>query len=257
MTGSVTTAETGLIALQLYTLRGQAELDLLQTISEVAALGYDGVELAGLHGLDPAEVARTCRELGLEICGAHVGVERFEDEPDAVATELRSLDLRTIVFPSLPTSSPEDGDSAIGRLHAAATRALDLGLTPVFHNHDVELRRAADGARPWEEIVALPELRLELDLGWAWVAGESPAELLETFAGRVPLVHVKDHVRTAGGAPDCPVGEGEVGYDAVVPVALATGVRWLVVEQDEAGNDPLDAVARSLTALRAILARTA
>ena len=127
----------------------------------------------------------------------------------------------------------------------------------MFHNHDVELRRAPTAHVRGRRSSRSPELRLELDLGWAWVAGESPAELLETFAGRVPLVHVKDHVRTAGGAPDCPVGEGEVGYDAVVPVALATGVRWLVVEQDEAGNDPLDAVARSLTALRAILARTA
>jgi sugar phosphate isomerase/epimerase len=70
----------------------------------------------------------------------------------------------------------------------------------------------------------------------------------------VPLVHVKDHVRTATGAPDCPVGDGEVGYDLVLPAVVEAGVEWLVLEQDEPGDDPLGAVRRSLEATRALLA---
>ncbi|MEI6430671.1 MAG: sugar phosphate isomerase/epimerase, partial [bacterium] len=38
------------IALQMYTLRDDAEKDFAGTIKQVAALGYYGVELAGYSG---------------------------------------------------------------------------------------------------------------------------------------------------------------------------------------------------------------
>ena len=50
-----------------------------------------------------------------------------------------------------------------------------------------------------------------------------------------------------------PVGEGLVGYDEVVPSALAAGAEWLVVEQDDAGDDPFEAAARSLRNLRGMI----
>ena len=55
-------------------------------------------------------------------------------------------------------------------------------------------------------------------------------------------MHVKDFAsrdRTAF----CPVGDGVVGYDRVVPAAVRAGVEWLIVEQDETDGDALAAVA--------------
>ena len=234
------------VALQLYTLRAAAAADLLGTLDAVAALGYEGVELAGLHGVEPAAVRARCDALGLAICAAHVAVERFEHEEVVVGAELLALGCDTIVFPSLP-----DGEQglAVARVAGAARAARAAGLAAAFHNHADELRRGPDGTRAWEALVAVEGLGLELDLGWAWVAGADPASLLRSVAGRVPLVHVKDHL--ADGA-DCPVGDGEVGYGALLPEIVAAGARWLVVEQDEPGADPLAACARSLAGLRAM-----
>ena len=47
----------------------------------------------------------------------------------------------------------------------------------------------------------------------------------------------------------CPVGDGAVGYEHVVPAAVAAGVEWLLVEQDEVDGSELDAAERSLAAL--------
>ena len=52
------------------------------------------------------------------------------------------------------------------------------------------------------------------------------------------------------GRDDVPVGDGVVGYDRVIPAALAAGVEWLVVEEDEVGPRPFEAVDRSLHAVR-------
>lgn len=236
------------VAVQLWTLRELAATDLPGTLARVAQMELDGVELAGLHGVQAHDLAETCGSLGLTVCGAHVGADRFSAEPDAVENELRVLGLTRISFATLPT-----GPDAIARLALLAHEARERGLEPVFHNHDAELRRGSDGFRVWDEIVAIPGLALEIDLGWAWVAGEDPIALVRSLPGRVPLVHVKDHVRTATGARDCPVGDGEVGYEAVLPAVVEAGVEWLVLEQDEPGADPLGAVRRSLEATRALL----
>ena len=75
--------------------------------------------------------------------------------------------------------------------------------------------------------------------------GEIPA----AERGRSPLVHVKDF-RGRGTATHCAVGEGEVGYERVLPAAVEAGVEWLLVEQDETYGDAMGAAERSLAFVR-------
>jgi hypothetical protein len=44
-----------------------------------------------------------------------------------------------------------------------------------------------------------------------------------------------------------------VGYERVAPAAVAAGVEWLLVEQDETDGPALEAAERSLAAVRAAL----
>ena len=55
----------------------------------------------------------------------------------------------------------------------------------------------------------------------------------------------------------CPVGDGVVGYERVLPAAVRAGVDWLIVEQDETDGDALAAARRSRDAVGAILEETA
>jgi sugar phosphate isomerase/epimerase len=67
-------------------------------------------------------------------------------------------------------------------------------------------------------------------------------------------VHAKDF-RARELDASCPVGDGQVGYGAVVTAAAAAGVEWLIVEQEDFDGDPFAATARSAAALRALLSR--
>ena len=132
---------------------------------------------------------------------------------------------------------------------AAAAHGLELG----FHNHDAEVRPRDGGASFLDELLATDALFLELDLGWAWYAGADPLSLVGRARGRCPLVHVKDFYSREPGS-FAPVGDGAVGYERVAPAAVAAGVEWLLVEQDETEGPALEAVRRSLEALRAMVA---
>ena len=58
-------------------------------------------------------------------------------------------------------------------------------------------------------------------------------------------MHLKDYARRED-RDNVPIGDGVVGYEGLVPAAVAAGAEWLVVEQDAVGPDPFGAVERSL-----------
>src|SRR5258706_5697856 len=73
------------IALQLYTLRRLAAVDLPGTLQAVAAAGFRAVELAGLPETGPGELARLLHGAGLPGVAAHESIEglRADARPGA------------------------------------------------------------------------------------------------------------------------------------------------------------------------------
>jgi sugar phosphate isomerase/epimerase len=228
------------VGLQLWTIRDECERDLAGTLARVGAMGYDGVELFSLHGLNAVDVRGLLDDTGLIAIGRHTPLEHDAAE---LAAELAILgtDRAAIAWIDPDALDPEP-------VRAAAERAREAGVRLGFHNH-------------WSEPVGEPSfldrlrelpaelLWLELDLGWVWHAGVDPVRELERSAGRCPLVHVKDFA-SRDGRDDVPVGSGAVGYDAVLPAAVAAGAEWLIVEEDEVGDEPFAAIEESLRFVR-------
>ena len=222
----------------LYTVRDDCARDLEGTLRAVAGVGYEGVELYSLHGHEPGVVRRWLGELGLAVAGRHASLEALENGLPELAGDLRVLSCDRIVLSWIePPGTLGDARAAADRIAGVARRAAELGLRLGFHNHAGELA-SIEGDGTFLELLL-----------------EQPADLLwlERARGRSPLVHVKDF-RGRGTATYCPVGDGEVGYDRVLPAAVETGVEWLLVEQDETDGPALAAAERSLEYVRRVLA---
>ena len=143
-------------------------------------LGLDGVELAGLFGHEPARVREWLDTAGLEVAGIHVGLEELEADAAPLYGAAESLGSELLVVGWLPPSlDSEVTRSYVERLDRASRAARDAGLGLAFHTHDAELGTADDGSVLLDRLLAdAVELELELDLGWAWVAGRDPGALL-------------------------------------------------------------------------------
>jgi len=238
------------LGLMLYTVRDECAHDFPGTLREVAAIGFEGVELFDLHGCATAEVAAVLDEVGLVACGRHAALETIESALPELAAEAAALGWRRLVVSWV---DPASLDAAlVGRLEAAAEDAALHGLELGFHNHDAEVVPRDGGRSFLDELLAGERLFLELDLGWAWYAGVDPIDLLGSARGRCPLVHVKDFHSREGRA-FAPVGDGAVGYERVAPAAIEAGAEWLLVEQDETDGPSLEAARRSLAALAGML----
>jgi sugar phosphate isomerase/epimerase len=227
------------VGLMLYSVRQACAADFEATLREVAAIGFEGVEIFDLHGHDPATVAGWLDELELTICGRHARLETIEDELAELTRESRTLGWQRLVVSWVDPA--ELGDATLDRLAVATTAVAEAGLELGYHNHDAEVEQGF--------LERLPlGVFLELDAGWAWYAGVDPIELL----GRGPLVHIKDF-RTRGERSFCPVGDGAIDYARIAPAAMDAGADWLIVEQDECEGSELDAARRSYAALQRML----
>lgn len=268
------------LGIQLYSLRDDAAKDLAAVLQEVAEMGYDGVELAGLYGHTAEEVKTLAKNAGLEVISAHVGLDVFRKEGIEETVSLyREIGCRYIAIPHLAMADrpgAENFSNTEKEILAIAKECDRQGLKLLYHNHDFEFAKLPDGRTMLEVLYACaPEslLQTELDTCWAHIVGVDPATYLMQFAGRAPLVHLKDykgdrpaehyvslgipHTPAADAEPFVlqPVGRGVQDIPSVVNAAGQIGTEWLIVEQDDPapGDTALDSARISAQYVRTLL----
>ena len=90
------------IALQLYSVRDDAQNDLYSVLKDVKAYGYSGVEfIHGLWGHDPLEVKGMCEEIGLVPLSAHVPFQDFLADMDGTVATYKALGVQYVAIPYL------------------------------------------------------------------------------------------------------------------------------------------------------------
>ena len=263
------------VALQLYTLRRQAQKDLETALDQAAQAGYREIEwFGGLRGRTAEDLRRLLSERGLGPMAAHVPLSELEADPAGVMETYRALHCQALVCPWLDQDQRGDGSRAhyleLGRrLDLLSYRFRAGGFRFAYHNHEFELLPFDDGEPERlgrDGLHALASRRshdgwgLELDIYWAAFAGSDPVALIRELGDRVQLLHLKDGLlpgppeeRTAEQATAerwfRPLGRGDVDVAGCVEAALEAGVRLFAVEQDEtaeAGGSPAEEAATSL-----------
>ena len=215
-----------------------------RVLAEVAAAGYDGIELGPLGFLEPADVAAH----GLELPGAYVPIPFGHGLGPLDAT----LDVFDDVAPAARPLLADDGDVAEpldpGDVARAVEHARARGYEPAFHHH---MGTRVETRAQIEHLLERVDVRLLLDTGHLLTAGVDPTEALADWRGRIDYVHLKDVdlevLRTEPDWPSawragvfCELGAGDLDVRGFL-AALDRYDGWLVVEQDwvaQPGDDP-------------------
>lgn len=244
------------VALQLYTVRDEAARDFAGTLDAVAAMGYTAVELAGYGGMEVVALRAKLGSLGLAVAGSHVAWPRLEGELSRVMEECHMLRCQHVVCPALPsTLRTAKGYQAVAEQFAAIGQTCAANeLTFCYHNHAWEFETEIDGTNAYDWLLTHTDrarVQFELDAFWVVKAGRNPADYLSRFAGRFPLVHLKD-ISDDARETFAPVGAGKLDFAPIFGTAESTGTAWYIVEQDKADGPALDAARLSLDNLRAM-----
>lgn len=240
--------------LQLYTVRDDLNNDFAATIKTVAEIGYTGVELAGYGKITAAEVKTILDDNGLTVVGGHVPLERITGEPDAVIEEFSAFGAPNVTVPYLgedKRKTLDDYKKLGAELGEVGAKYKAAGITLCYHNHAFEFELSENGIYGFDALFAgaSPDnLQVEMDTFWVQKGGQNIAEYLTKYAGRVPLVHLKDMSEDGDFRP---VGEGIIDYPALFAAAEAAGVKYYIVEQDRCSTaTPLESIRISFNNLK-------
>ncbi|WP_238750364.1 sugar phosphate isomerase/epimerase family protein [Neolewinella maritima] len=261
------------LGIQLYTVREQMAEDPATTLRALADLGYRQVEL-----MDTRDIARLkpiCDELGLSVNSSFMQwtaiTGRWDLVPDTppittdeVFEQANAGGVSHVVFGYLrpeERTSADDWKRHIEGINEAGLTARKAGLSLAYHNHNFEWE-PVDGTIGWELLLAELDGSLvpfELDLGWASLAGQDPASVLEQVSDRVRLLHVKDlndvpqHVTIASmpSATFTELGTGRLDIPQLMRMGKEYGVEHCFYEQDHNWHpDALGSARSSIEFLR-------
>ncbi|CAA9581063.1 MAG: Inosose dehydratase [uncultured Truepera sp.] len=243
------------LAVQMYSLRELTQ-PLDDTLREVAAAGYEGIETVGTQGVSADELKALLEKHGLKVASSHVALDAFEADPEGVIAFNKAVGNDTVIVPWIAPDARSDRaadwqtlGTRLGTLAAACDAA---GMTLLYHNHDFEMQEIEGKTALAWLLAGAGNLGLELDLAWVVRGGKDPLELLGAFTGRVKRVHVKD-IAPAGGNEDedgwADVGSGTLDWNALLSASRAAGAEWFVVEHDKP-KDPLTSIRNSANYLK-------
>ena len=247
-----------LVAAQVYSVREEAEANFEQTMHQLAEMGYDGVELAGLYGKSAKEIRDCLDRVGLQAISAHVPINDFEQDLNKTVQIYQEIGCKYVAIPYLDKERWYGGSrypETLETIVKISQKCQEAGMELLYHNHNFEFEKTDEGhfqLDAFYETISAEDLKTELDLCWVKVGGADPTAYLKKYAGRCPIVHVKDFIYRAGEVVLVAVGDGDVQAEVVVPAAVESGAKWLVVEQDShTFGTPMENMEKSLKYIKA------
>ena len=249
------------VGVQLYGLKNTLKEDFEGTIAKVAEMGYEYVEFAGYFGRTSEQIKAILDELGLKCVSVHQGLDFYNDDPQAAVDYLKGFGVKYSVIPWYDKDKLAGNDAweaTAARFNEIAELLAKNGMTLGYHNHDFEFD-TYEGKYLHDyifEAVDADKIIPELDTCWVHYAGIKPEEKIREFAGRVPVVHLKDFVcKNLGGGPVYdlidtngkaiggskedngfefrPLGMGIQNFAAILAACEESGTETIIVEQDK------------------------
>jgi inosose dehydratase len=234
-----------------------------QAIRDIAAVGYEGVEIFdGNVAEDPGRLRALLAETGVELVSVYTGANFIY--ADILADELWRIEQASDLAAGCGASRLVVGGGArraagtteedYDRLGAALDRVVEIaqerGLTASYHPH---LSTIVENPDELEKIMTRSRIMFCPDTAHLAAGGGDPAELIRRYADRVAHVHLKDL------RPDplafLPLGEGVLDFaDILTAIREVNYDSWLLVELDGYEGDPREAAERSKTYLEKLVA---
>ena len=260
--------EIGVNTFGLSALMGQ---DFTGTFEEIRRIGFDSVEplivFSGAMGMDPDALAAglkqggqhafwvdrqgaghidQLRKMGLDVHGAHLGLVGIL--PDGLKSVLpflgpfaRENGLKYYVHsPQKETIQAVQTDARAFR--QAIEELKEYGVEMLFHCHYNEFIDD-HGENVFAYLLReIPELRVELDVGWVQYAGVDAVQLIGQYADRIAVIHFKDFADSGKDKDFCAIGDGKLPLKEIMNAArkLKLSCSGYVIDQDASSGDMME-----------------
>ena len=242
------------IGLQLYSLREAMGEDPQGTLKIISDMGYKDLETASykdgkIYGYDPKEFRKIVEDLGMTVSSAHTGnrevytpetAEQLMEWWDKNLDDQMAAGCKYVVLPSVHISENADELKLCAEyFNRVGEMANGKGVRFGFHNHAKEFT-VVDGEIMYDYLLNNTDpdkVFYEMDVYWVGKGGQSPVEYLKKYAGRFPVLHIKD---------ESIIGEsGDIDFGPIFAAAYDQGMQDYYVEVERYTLPPVNCVEKS------------
>jgi sugar phosphate isomerase/epimerase len=251
------------LSVQLWSIKDDVAADFKGTMKKLAAMGFQGVELAGIFGPyaeDPEGMKKFLDSLGLKVSGAHVGFDKLSEENlEKTIAFYKAVDCNYLIIPMDKRAFTVEGAKEVAaELEAIQKKLKPHGMHTGYHNHREEML-GEQGSTPWDVIGknTSSEVIMQQDVGWTEVADKDPIDFIKAYPGRTITTHYKAAAPYPGNTENAIIGQDTTDWKSLIEANRTVGgTLWFVVEQEvyPEGMTPMQSVEASLKGLQKVIA---
>ena len=236
--------------------------DAIETIfKDVSSLGFSGLELFSwqIEGMEASGgLTPFIEKYKLPLVSSYTGMNltdaarRQEVVGAAVATAKivkKNGGKIIVVGPNgVPRASYVFADhkaDIIATLNDAAKAIVDVGLTPVLHQHTGTCIESREETYAIMQAVDTRYLKFGPDIGQLQKGGSDPVQVVRDFLPLIHHLHLKDYIGGAAYVGYCPLGRGKVNIPAILDMLDGKSMSGMIMVELDSSTDmpttPLEA----------------
>jgi sugar phosphate isomerase/epimerase len=233
------------IGCQTWPVRDLIAKDFPETIKQLAAAGFQTVELcspigysdsgfAGLAKYKGAELRKILSDSGVSCVSSHFGMEELRGDQERSIAWAKDVGLTQMLVASLggpkkPTM--DDVKHAADEYNKIAERAAKAGIQQGLHNEEFEMS-TVDGKRTYDVLFELLDPKLvKFQFQVSTISrGFDAAEYFNKYPGRFISMHVQGW--SAQTRKIMPVGQDSLDWTKIFSAAKTGGIKNYFVEMD-------------------------
>lgn len=230
-----------------------------QIVKDISSLGFYGIELFGwqIDGMEAhGGVGRLLEKYNLPLISSYGGPNLTDpaqrkasiDRTVATARLVKKYGGKVIVFG--PNGVPRDTFNfaehkagIVDVLNEGAKAVVDVGLTPVLHQHTGTCIETRDETYAVMQAVDTRYLKFGPDIGQLQKGGSDPVQVVKDFLPIIHHMHLKDYSGGEAFLGYSPLGQGKVDTPAILAMVNGKAMDGMVmVELDSSPNMPMPAI---------------
>lgn len=230
-----------------------------QIVKDISGLGFYGVELFGwqIDGMEAhGGVGRLLEKYNLPLISSYGGPNLTDpaqrkasiDRTVAIAKLVKKYGGKVMVFG--PNGVQRDtfnfAEHKAGIVHVlneGAKAVVDLGLTPVLHQHTGTCIETREETYAVMQAVDTRYLKFGPDIGQLQKGGSDPVQVVKDFLPIIHHMHLKDYSGGDAFLGYCPLGQGKANIPAILAMMNGKPIDGMVmVELDSSASMPIPAL---------------
>lgn len=231
------------IGCQTWPVRDQIAKDFPGTIKQLAAAGFQAIELCspagyaeygfgGLSKYSGAELKRILGDAGITCVSSHFGIDELRKDQQASIAWAKDVGLTQMLVASLggpETPTMDDVKRAADEYNKMGEQAAKAGIQQGLHNENFELS-TVDGKRTYDVLFELLDPKLvKFQFQVSTISkGYDAAEYFTKYPGRFISMHVQGW--SAADKKIMAVGQDSLDWKKIFAAAKTGGIRNYFVE---------------------------